>query len=694
MAKYVKIMSLEKKIEQAKEISNQKGYITYNDIVEVLEIPFGGDEYSQLVEVLEDHNIDVIFEAATSAHQQEEVEQDSEDDSDDWLSDEKDSYDDEEEDSDKSRGSGKDLVKEYMKDIESIELLKRNEEIEIAINLEELQKIALEDTICCPLTLSQIYSFYKALIDPSMKKSRLEDFIAGTWDKKIENVAAFIQEVSLSFDKALDEQNIEEFEDDDGNKILASKPNVQPAYNVDKERKKAMKIFEGAEKRIQEFLYKAREKTITQADKDALREELMQIRFATRAIDLLVKTILDNKQEIDKYIHSVYGIFRQIGGENLVSVAKMSFPANLTNLNWYDEQVELLKDSPFHKKLLKNGALVKRYQQKLIYMENYLGLDINEFLLLALKLKNTQKEILAQRERMIQGNLRLVIKYAKKYIKSGLGFADLIQEGNLGLMRAVEKFDYRKGFKFSTYATNWIKQGITKALQDSSRTIRIPAHMVKVKQFLKRQISEWEQKDYPYTMDDIIKSCSHIVKNLTPDQIIHLDLISKEPVSIDTPMEEDESSTLTDFLEDVDGDIPEEYAERQAMSTRVQEILLRVLNNRERDILRLQFEFAMEPNEIGKKMELTTERVRQLQRKILEKLKNEGSVLELRDYIDITRTAIKAPVKPTVSTKVAKVKVKPTVKKRKKFVAHVNDKFEGTINPYEFIQNIRKISKR
>lgn len=688
------------KIELAKQIKKEKGYITYFDIIEKIGLSPEQNEYSEFIEELEALNIDIIFEKVKKKQKKEDQSVlESEEVLDDY--DEEEDYDEDDEQVDKDVAY--DITRRYMNEIISIPLLKKKDEIAIASQIEELQKNVLQNTICCPITIHQIYSFYDNLQVPKTQ-DRVEDFVDGIWNYNKESEIELNEDdedIQINLDETENSDPDEEVDiaedlgdmeiDEESGEIIES--NNYTGEDSLKEKEEAMEIIKNLRPLAEKVLIMNKREGFnslkTQELVEELKSKLLEIRFATKTVDLLVATLLDNKAQIEKYINNIKNIYSMVGGENLENYLKINFAQNYTNLNWFEEDVKNLKDTPYYKKLLKHKEMILKNQKDLINMEKHLGLPIDTFLTMTMKLGNNQKAIQYQKEKMINSNLKLVVSIAKKYINVGLNYSDLIQEGNIGLMKAVDKFNYRRGCKFSTYATCWIRQSITRALADKSRTIRHPAHIIKINSTLKKFINKQTQLGERYNDEDLAK-----IVGLTPEKIRALEMVGREPMSLDTPMEDDENSSLQDFVEDSENLTPEEMIDKHDLVKQVDMVLKQVLTEREIAVVKMRFGIGYENDmtleEIGEELEVTRERIRQIEAKAIKKLKDASDCDILKVFWDGIEEN-KEDHKEKIN--IAILKKKEAIKKRRKNLLMINLRLnhpddsleEEIINPYDYI---------
>tara|TARA_B110000438_G_scaffold56804_1_gene56895 strand:- start:1603 stop:2562 length:960 start_codon:yes stop_codon:yes gene_type:complete len=310
---------------------------------------------------------------------------------------------------------------------------------------------------------------------------------------------------------------------------------------------------------------------------------------------------------------------------------KKSFPGNETNVEWLLEEIKVKK--PYVERLLELRHDIIDQQTKLIDLQEEAGIPIKQFREINLNMTRGETKAKKAKREMIEANLRLVISIAKKYTNRGLQFLDLIQEGNIGLMKAVDKFEYRRGYKFSTYATWWIRQAITRSIADQARTIRIPVHMIETinkmnrisRQILQATGNEPEPSELAEKME------------MPEDKIRKILKISKEPISMETPIGDDEDSHLGDFIEDVGTLTPGDAAIYTSLKNVTAEIL-EGLTPREAKVLRMRFGIEMNTDhtleEVGKQFDVTRERIRQIEAKALRKLRHPTRSERLKSFLE------------------------------------------------------------
>ncbi|MDX8400241.1 MAG: RNA polymerase sigma factor RpoD, partial [Gallionellaceae bacterium] len=370
---------------------------------------------------------------------------------------------------------------------------------------------------------------------------------------------------------------------------------------------------------------------------DGMLLELVSIPFSPRQLDQLVQRFKNAVDRVRRFERTV---------RDFCLKAKMprklfleTFPSNGTNERWIDECIKLHKGAPWTQNIEPVVGKIKENQRRLKRVEQETEMEIAELKDVSRKLTMGEAKMRQAKREMIEANLRLVISIAKKYTNRGLGFLDLIQEGNICLMKAVEKFEWRRGYKFSTYATWWIRQAITRSIADQARTIRIPVHMIE-------------------TINKMMRVSRQIAQNIgrepTPEELAeHLEMtvekveqileVAKEPVSLETPIGDDEDSQLGDFVEDDKAENPLDSAVAAALAEATLEVLEN-LTDREQKVLRMRFGIGMNTDhtleEVGKQFGVTRERIRQIEAKALRKLRHPSRAQKLKTFADSPDSAI------------------------------------------------------
>jgi RNA polymerase primary sigma factor len=307
-----------------------------------------------------------------------------------------------------------------------------------------------------------------------------------------------------------------------------------------------------------------------------------------------------------------------------------TFPENETNLKWMDKFIRAKRK--YSSKLAKVKDQVVKLQNHLKTIETNSSLSIKDLKALNRELTLGETQARRAKKEMVEANLRLVISIAKKYTNRGLQFLDLIQEGNIGLMKAVDKFEYRRGYKFSTYATWWIRQAITRSIADQARTIRIPVHMIETINKLNRITRQMvQEKGREPTPEELSKEM-----DMPEDKVRRVLKIAKEPISMETPVGDDEDSHLGDFIEDIDADLPDDSATQEGLKETTRNVLSG-LTPRESKVLRMRFGIEMNTDhtleEVGKQFDVTRERIRQIEAKALRKLRHPSRSEQLKSFL-------------------------------------------------------------
>jgi RNA polymerase primary sigma factor len=360
-------------------------------------------------------------------------------------------------------------------------------------------------------------------------------------------------------------------------------------------------------------------------------DELLNIRFTSRSIERLCDSVRG-------MVEQIRGCERKIQ-QICVDRVKMprphfiqSFPGNEVNLEWADGEIAAAPKT-YVAILTRNGPAIKEEQKKLLALQERIGIPLKDLKDINKQMSTGEAKARRAKREMTEANLRLVISIAKKYTNRGLQFLDLIQEGNIGLMKAVDKFEYRRGYKFSTYATWWIRQAITRSIADQARTIRIPVHMIetinKMNRISRQILQETGAEPDPATLAKKM--------DMPEDKIRKIMKISKEPISMETPIGDDDDSHLGDFIEDSGTLAPADAAMYSSLRGVTKEIL-DTLTTREAKVLRMRFGIEMNTDhtleEVGKQFDVTRERIRQIEAKALRKLRHPSRSDKLRSFID------------------------------------------------------------
>jgi RNA polymerase primary sigma factor len=513
-------------------------------------------------------------------------------------------------------GRTTDPVRMYMREMGTVELLTREGEIEIAKRIEGGLMAMMEAISASPATIAEILRLANEIREGRVVISTVVDGFSNP------NEA----------DDYVAEEDFDEFDaddDDDGNggsKALTKK--------LEELKTQALERFA----RIQLMF----EKVHKVYDKEgwgtpayvkaqhSLSEELMTIRFTAKTIEKLCDMVRGQVDDVRKKERELRRIIVDKCGMPQETFIR-DFPPNLLNQKWVEKQAAAGK--PWSVVIARNIPPIQELQQKLADLQSRVVVPLAQLKDINKRMNEGEASSREAKKEMIEANLRLVISIAKKYTNRGLQFLDLIQEGNIGLMKAVDKFEYRRGYKFSTYATWWIRQAITRSIADQARTIRIPVHMIETINKMNR-ISRQHLQEFGFEPDAGILAAK---MEIPEDKIRKIMKIAKEPISMETPIGDDDDSHLGDFIEDQANTAPIEAAMQAGLRDVVKDIL-DSLTPREAKVLRMRFGIEMSTDhtleEVGKQFDVTRERIRQIEAKALRKLKHPSRSDKLRSFID------------------------------------------------------------
>ena len=513
-------------------------------------------------------------------------------------------------------GRTTDPVRMYMREMGTVELLTREGEIEIAKRIEGGLNDMMAAISESPATIAELLAMAEEIREGKVVISTVVDGFADA-DEADDYVA------EEDFD------DYDETDDDDGkggSKALSRK--------LEELKREALERFDKIRTQF-EKLHKVYDKegygsASYMKTQQGITETLMTIRFTAKAIEKLCSTLRGQVDEVRKKERELRRIIVDKCGmpqEKFIA----AFPENLLNLKWVEKEAAAGK--PWSPVMERNIPPIQELQQGLLNIQNSVVVPLTQLKDIHKRMNEGEANSRDAKKEMIEANLRLVISIAKKYTNRGLQFLDLIQEGNIGLMKAVDKFEYRRGYKFSTYATWWIRQAITRSIADQARTIRIPVHMIETINKMNR-ISRQHLQEHGFEPDASILAEK---MEMPEDKIRKIMKIAKEPISMETPIGDDDDSHLGDFIEDQANTAPIEAAMQAGLREVVKEIL-DSLTPREAKVLRMRFGIEMSTDhtleEVGKQFDVTRERIRQIESKAVRKLKHPSRSDKLRSFID------------------------------------------------------------
>ena len=530
-------------------------------------------------------------------------------------------------------GRTTDPVRMYMREMGSVELLTREGEIEIAKRIEDGLRDMIQAISACPVTIAEIIDAARRIEQDEIKIDEIVDGMVDP-DESEDTSPTAVAPAASDGDDDEDEEEDEEEEEEDEEANASSGAAGYSAEQLEQLKNSALDKFREIEQQFDK-MRKAYEKQGYNSDgyvkaQESISNELLGIRFTAKVVEKLCDTLrgqVDEVRHIEKQILDVAVNRCGMPRAHFIKV----FPGNETNLDWVDGEVNA--GHAYSAILGRNIPTIKELQQRLIDLQARVVLPLPDLRNINRQMAAGEMKARKAKREMTEANLRLVISIAKKYTNRGLQFLDLIQEGNIGLMKAVDKFEYRRGYKFSTYATWWIRQAITRSIADQARTIRIPVHMIetinKMNRISRQILQETGAEPDPATLA--------IKMEMPEDKIRKIMKIAKEPISMETPIGDDDDSHLGDFIEDNNTLAPSDAALHASMRGVVKDVL-DSLTPREAKVLRMRFGIEMSTDhtleEVGKQFDVTRERIRQIEAKALRKLRHPSRSDKLKSFLE------------------------------------------------------------
>ena len=531
---------------------------------------------------------------------------------------------------DKETGRTTDPVRMYMREMGTVELLTREGEIRIAKRIEEGIYQVLKSLAHYPETVQLVLDDYARVL---LEEIRLSEIISGFSDSEEEAPAASIGSM---LDDEQQNEVIEEApvvatddEEDDGEGGITE---VEDGPNPEIAKAYFDELRDNYDKAMSSLREQGRTSNETVELLTIMSDSFLKLKLTSRQVDKLTRHFRQLRNHIREFERNLMRLCiekARIPRKLFIE----TFPGQETDLTWLASLISSHGKKLDMTRIDEHSDEIKRLQTRLAAFEQEYGLTISEIKDINKKMSIGEAKARRAKKEMVEANLRLVISIAKKYTNRGLQFLDLIQEGNIGLMKAVDKFEYRRGYKFSTYATWWIRQAITRSIADQARTIRIPVHMIetinKLNRISRQILQETGREATPEELAEKM--------DLSEDKIRKVLKIAKEPISMETPVGDDDDSHLGDFIEDNNIESPIDCATAEGLREATLEIL-ETLTPREAKVLRMRFGIEMNTDhtleEVGKQFDVTRERIRQIEAKALRKLRHPSRSEKLRSFLE------------------------------------------------------------